>query len=187
MKLAAIATQILLLISCPGVAQNSPLKSASHGLDMMLKDVSKEQLIEEMRFEDGKDDTIGVVRFDHVGPNIYPLIVSAKLPVATDSLGILSFKLQKDTLYNFLYTIDHINPKVYSRHLDKVLIRITYRFHGRLAQYYVTNAKIVCGFFRIIEKLLVDNKDTDALDKFYQFVAETRLLKGVNGKRVWVY
>lgn len=77
---------------------------------MMLGDVPKEQLIGDIRFEDGQDSGVDVIRFDHVGPNLYPLIISSKLPVPTDSLGLLSFKLQKDTLYNFLEMIDNVTP-----------------------------------------------------------------------------
>jgi hypothetical protein len=163
------------------------LKSWQHGLDMMLGDVPKEKLIEEMRFEHGKDAAINVVRLDHVGPNLYPLLISSKLPVPTDSLGLLSFKLQKDSLYNFLEMIDNVNPKVYNRNRDEVLVRVTYRFEGRMAQYYVTNARITTGFLKMIERKLIAYKDPAALDKFYRFIAEMRLQIGVHGKRTWKY
>lgn len=154
---------------------------------MMLRDIPKEQLINDIRFEDGIDDTVSVIRFDHVGPNLYPLLISSKLPVPTDSLGILSFKLQPDTLYKFLWTIDHVNPKLRTRTMDNILIRVTYRFQGRLEQYYVTNYKVTTGYFMIIEKLLKSNGDKDSLDKFYRFLAETGLFTSDYGKRKWKY
>src|SRR6218665_55133 len=98
MKLSVILFQSLLIFCCSCNAQTNQLRSTKHGLDMMLRDIPKEELLGEMRFEHGKDDTISVVRFDHVGPNLYPLIISSKLPMATDSFGILSFKLQKNAL-----------------------------------------------------------------------------------------
>lgn len=162
------------------------LKSTKYGLDMMLRDVSKEQLINDIRFDSGADDTVGVVRFDHVGPNLYPLIVSSKLPVPTDSLGLLSFTLPPDTLRKFLWTIDHANPKM-TRNLDGVLVRVTYRTQGRLEQYYMTNYKITTGFFMIIERHLVSNGDKEALDKFYLFLARTGLFVSDYGKRKWKY
>ena len=179
--------QICLFLSCSGAAQTDQLKSRMYGFDMMLRDIPKEKLIEEIRFKDGKDDSINVVRFDHIGPSLYPLIISAKLPVPTDSLGILSFKIQKDSLYNFLEMIDNVTPKVYSRNRDEVLIRVTYRFEGRVAQYYVTNTRITTGFLKMVERKLIAYKDPEVLDKFYRFIAEMRLQISVHGKRTWRY
>lgn len=187
MKLKVILFHVLLIFSCSCNGQTYQLKSTANGLDMMLRDVPKEELIREMRFDHGKDDTINVIRFDHVGPNLYPLIISSKLPLPTDSLGILSFKLQKDTLYNFLEAIDNVTPKIYSRNLDYVLIRVTYRFEGRMEQYYITNARIATGFLKMIEGKLVANGDKEALDKFYLFIARMKLQKDVHGKRTWIY
>ena len=113
---------ILILISWATYGQ---LKSTKYGLDMMLRDIPKEQLINDIRFEGGLEDTISVVRFDHVGPNLYPLIISSKLPIPTDSLGILSFKLHPDSLDKFLWTVDHVNPKMTTRNMDNILIRVT--------------------------------------------------------------
>jgi hypothetical protein len=183
----ALRLIFLNLISVLATGQTYPLKSTAHGLDMMLRDIPKEQLINEIQFEDGPDDKVDVIRLDHVGPNLYPLLISSKLPVPTDSLGLLSFKLQKDTLDNFLWMIDHVNPKMQNRNRDFVLIRVTYRYEGRLEQYHITNAKITTGFFMMIENKLIANKDSEALDKFYRFIAETRLLVGIKGKRTWKY
>lgn len=184
---SVLVITLLNLIPVLVTGQTYQLKSVAHGLDMMLRDKSKEELVDEIRFEDGPDSNVDVIRLDHVGPNLFPLLISSKLPVPTDSLGILSFKLQKDTLDNFLWMIDHVNPKVYSREIDFVLIRVTYRYEGRLAQYYVTNAKITTGFFIMIEQRLIANKDIEALNKFYRFIAETGLVVGVKGKRTWKY
>ena len=177
--------QALVVLPCLGNAQPQ-LKSTAHGLKMMIGAAPKEELIREMRFEHGEDDSINVIRFDHVGPNLYPLIISSRLPVATDSLGILSFRLQKDTLYNFLKMIDHVTPKM-NRYLDYVLIRVTYRFEGRMEQYHITNAKIATGFLRLIERKFVANDDPGALEKFYEFIARMKLRKAVHGKWVWIY
>ena len=187
MRAKIFLIQICLFFSCSSTAQTNQLKSWDHGFDMIHRDIPKEKLIEEMRFEHGKDDTIDVVRLDDIGRGLYPLLISSKLPVPTDSLGILSFKLQKDTLYNFVEMIDNITPKVYSRNRDEVLIRVTYRFEGRVAQYYVTNARITTGFLKLIERKLIANKEPEALDKFYRFIAEMRLQIAVHGKRTWKY
>lgn len=177
----------LLLFFCNCKAQDYPLKSVTHGLNMMLLDIPKEELLEEIRFEDGFNDSINVIRFDHVGPNLFPLLISSKLPVPTDSLGILSFKLQKDSLHKFLETIDNVTPKIYSRKLDFVLIRVTYRFNGYSEQYYITNARIATGFLKIIEDMLIVNGDNEALNKFYLFISRMKLRKSVHGKWVWKY
>jgi hypothetical protein len=179
--------QGLMLTACTSNAQTYSLKSRSHAFDMMLGNPSKETLLEEMLFEHGKDANINVIRIDHIGENLYPLIISSKLPIASDSLGILSFVLQKDTLYNFLEMIDNVNPKMYTRKFDKILIRVTYRFEGKTDLYYVTNPIITTDFFKLIEKKLIDNKDQMALEKFYQFIAWTKLQVTVHGKRTWKY
>jgi hypothetical protein len=124
---------------------------------------------------------------DHVGPSLYPLLISSQLAVPTDSLGLLSFKLPKDSLYNFIEMIDNVTPKVYDRNRDEVLIRVTYRFEGRVAQYYVTNARIATGFLKMIEGKLIAFKEPEALDKFYRFIAEMRLQIAIHGKRTWKY
>jgi hypothetical protein len=179
--------QICLFLSCSSKAQTNQLKSWRHGLDMKLHDIPKEELIEEMRFEHGKDDTVNVIRFDHIGNGIYPLLISSSLPVPTDSLGFLAFKLQKDSLYDFIDMIDNVNPKVYSRKIDEVLIRVTYRFEGRVAQYYVTNTRITTHFFKIIERKLIAYKEPGALKKFYSFVGRTGTRIRVHGKTTWKY
>ncbi len=178
---------VLQLVPCLANSQSVVLKSSRHGLDMMLTDVSKDQLIQEIRFKDGTDTAVDVVRFDHVGLNLYPLIISSKLAVPTDSLGLLSFVLKKDTLSRFLEMIDHVNAKVYTREADGVLVRVTYRLDGRLFQYYVTNPIVTSAFLKMIERKLVDNKDDHALQTFYKFIARMKLMKSVNGKRAWKY
>jgi hypothetical protein len=176
------------LFTYSSVAQSShKLKSTKHGLRMMFGDISKEEIIDEMRFEDGPDREIDVIRFDHVGPNLFPLIISSKMPVATDSLGILAIKLNKDTLHNFLEMIDLVNPKSRSRKMDKVLVRVTYRYNDSLAQYYVTDALITTKFLKAIEKKLISNSDPKALETFHEFIGPMRLRKVVNRRFVWVY
>ncbi len=151
----------------------------------MLENIPKEQLINEVKFQEGHDDKVNVIRLDHVGPNSYPLLISSKQPIPTDSLGLLSFKLPKDSLSNFLWTIDHVNPKSRTRHFDKILIRVTYRYEGRLEQYYETNEKIASAFLMIIERKLKNYKDSNALTIFYKFAMNTGLLVEVEGKRTW--
>jgi hypothetical protein len=187
MKVNLLIFPLLSLLCCSSNAQTVEMKSTAYGLDLMLRDFPKKTIIDEMRFEHGKDSVINVVRFDHVGPSLKPLIVSSKLPLPTDSLGILSFTLQKDSLQEFLDTIDKVNPKAYSRNLDFVLIRITYRLDGRLEQYYVTNARVASAFLRMIESRLTANGDPEVLHKFYEFVAPMNLLTVTNRKLTWKY
>lgn len=177
----------LLIISYSCHSQEHELKSTQHGLNMMLKDVPKDQLLSEMLFEHGADDNINVVRFDHIGPNLYPFIVSSSLPVATDSLGILSCKIQKDSLENFLEFIDGVTPKLTTRRMDQILLRITYRLNGQEHQYYLTNSKIVSGFLKIVEEKFKKYNDLKVLDAFYEFIGPMELQKSVHGKRTWIY
>jgi hypothetical protein len=176
---------MLLAFRCS--AQVEKIKSTAHGLNMMLGDVPKEALIEEMRFEHGKDSVINVVRFDHIGPSLYPLIISSKLPIATDSLGILSVVWQKDSLYDVLEMIDNVNPKIRTREFDKILIRVTYRFEGRSDQYYVTNPIAATKFLKMIERKFIDNKNLADLKTFYRFIGETNLQVFIHGERSWKY
>ncbi len=187
--LMKVITIIWVLVVCSYVVQGQThqLKPTKYGLDMMLRDIPKEQLISDIRFEDGIDDTVGVVRFDHVGPNLYPLIISSKLAVPTDSLGLLSFKMQPDSLFKFLWTIDNVNPKFQTRDVDEILIRVTYRFKGEVKLYYMKNFKITTGYFWIIEQSLKSYQDKDALEKFYKFLARTGLFKSEYGVRKWKY
>jgi len=186
-KEAFISTQIILLTTLLTVSEAQQLKSLDYGLKMMLSDVPKEQLIGDIRFEQGPDDNVDVIRLDHVGPNLWPLIISSKMPMPTDSLGILSFSLQTDSLRKLLTIVDNVNPKIYSRKVDYVLVRVTYRIDGRLEQYHVTNARIVIGFLRFFEDHLKLYDDTKALNIFYLFTARMNLHKLENGKRVWKY
>lgn len=171
---------MLAFVSCS--AQKPGLRSYSHGLDMMVQDIPKEQLISEMRFEGKRDELINVIRLDQVfGPTNNPLIISSLLPVATDSLGILAIKLESNILTDLLERVDRVNAKTYTREIDFVLIRVTYRFEGNLGQYYVTNRPIVIGVLQMFEKKLKESKNVESLDIFYRFVGPTNLLS-VRGK-----
>jgi hypothetical protein len=113
------------------------------------------------------------------------LIISSKPPIPTDSVGILSFKLPSDTLENFLWGVDNTSAKIYSRNFDDILIRVTYRYHEQIKQYYVTNRKVASAYLLTIENELINNNDSGALKKFYLFISKTGLVKGVRGKIVW--
>jgi hypothetical protein len=167
------------------LAECQPLKSTDYGLRVMLSDVPKEQILSDIRFEDGVDEYVDVLRLDHVGPSLYPLLISSKMPIATDSLGILAVKLSVKQVEEMLRTIEGINPKMFIRKFDEVLIRVTYRFRGRNCQYYVTNRKVVCYFLSILEKDLLKFGDDQALNKFYSFVGNTELRLRKEDKIVW--
>jgi hypothetical protein len=188
MKQIALLLYLLPLVyaSCSG-QQKTPLKSFDHALKMIQSEVDKNDLIREMKFEDGNNDTIDVVRLDHIGTIIFPLIISSKLPIATDSLGIYPIRMHKDSLEGFMEMINGVTPKMYSREKDGVLIRVTYRYEKQNAQYYITNARIVTEFLKMIERRLITYNDKFALNSFYDFAARTELLKGVKGKPAWKY
>ena len=188
MKPTALLLYFLPLVyaSCLG-QQKTPLKSFDHALRMIQSEADKDDLIKEMKFEDGNNDTIDVVRLDHMGAIIFPLIISSKLPIETDSMGIYPIRMHKDSLVGFMEMIDGVTPKMYSREKDGVLIRVTYRYKKQNAQYYITNAKIVTEFLKGIEERLIACNDKFALNAFYDFAARTELVKGVNGKPVWKY
>lgn len=169
-------------------AQHQELRTTSHGLKMMLTDVPKEQLIDEVRFQEGFDRHCDIIRFDHIGPSLYPLIVSSRKAVPTDSLGLISFHMQKDSLRKFLKMIDGVNQKVHEMpSVDMVLIRVTYRLNDTIFQYYVTNPFKATKFLRMIEEKLIANGDLDALDLFYEFIGKTDLRRNINGVFKWVY
>jgi hypothetical protein len=180
-------TQILLFLSFACCGQQSPLRPFSHGLRMVQEDVNKQQLMDELRFENGPDETVNVIRFDHVSPKSLPLVISSKMPIATDSLGIISFRLQEDTLSSFLNMIHHVSPKFTTRKSDGILIRVTYRFKQELTQYYMKDSLITTAFFQIIEDRLISNNDLQALEKYYKFLAPTGLLMTKDRKKIWKY
>jgi hypothetical protein len=165
--------------------QSLKLKSFYHGRTMANTDVSMDSIIYEIMFEDGKDDTVSVVRFDNP-LGLQPLIISSKLPVPTDSLGHQSIKLSGEQFENFLWLVDKVDCKFYSRKFDGVLLRVTYRYHGKVKQYYVTNRIITTGYLLLIEKQLRNDSDPSILQTFYKFVSGTRLIKSVRGKMVWI-
>jgi hypothetical protein len=168
--------------------QQMQLKSLNHGLKMMLSDVDKDTLIKEMRFENGNNGVVDVVRLDHVGPSLMPLIISEKMPVATDSLGILAIRLRKDSFDPFMKMINGVNPKLHTRKADGVLIRVTYRYLNKTSQYYVTDTLIVTQFLKMIESRLLNYNEKSALDAFYQFATRTDLVTGgVEGAAIWKY
>jgi hypothetical protein len=180
--------QIFLIASFSCAAQPYQLKSVEHGLKLMLTDMPKEKVLDEIRFDKGKNTAIDAIRFDHVAPTSVPLIISSETAVATDSLGIRSFKLNKEDLADFLDMIHHVNPKSSSRKIrDDVLIRATYRYAGELSQYYMTDSGLTSSFFIMIEQKLRTYKEPGALELFYQFVEPTGLRVEVNGKKNWKY
>jgi hypothetical protein len=166
--------------------QPVPLKSVTHGLKMMNEDVPKETIIGDIKFQDGADDTVSVVRFDNVELGLYPLIVSRKIAVTTDSLGLLSFKLAGEPLENFLWFVDNFDPKFHRQRVDGILLRVTYRINGEIKQYYITDRKITTAYLLTIEKQLNEVGDPNVLEPFYKFVSSTGLIKSVRGKIVWV-
>jgi hypothetical protein len=180
-------TQIFFFISFACCAQQIPLRPFSHGLRMVQEDVNKQQLMDELRFENGPDETVDVIRFDQVSPKSVPLIISSKMPIASDSLGIISFRLQEDTLSRFLKMIDQVNPKFETRKSNGILIRVTYRFEQELAQYYMKDSLITTIFFKMIEGRLITNNDLQALEEYYKFLTPTGLLMPKGRKKIWKF
>jgi hypothetical protein len=177
---------LLLVSACIVQAQPTRLKSARFALKLMHEDVSKDSILNEIRFEDGRNDTLDIVRFDNVELGLYPLIISTHMPIKTDSLGQLSFKLADEQFENLLWLIDRVECKSFTRNFDGILLRATYRYHGDIKQYYVTDRKIVTAYLLLIEKELKTTADPDVLRTFYKFVSSTGLIKSVRGRIVWV-
>ena len=168
------------------VAQRK-LKPVSYALEAIMTNVSKERLIGDIVFTDGEDTTANVVRFDHIGGGLYPLILSSKKAIQTDSLGVFLGELAPDSLNRFLIMLDNTWPKVYEWKIDKILLRVTYRFNGRLEQYFVTNERIATEFLKMIEKRLISNGDHDVLEMFHLFASRTKLRIVRDGEFRWKY
>jgi hypothetical protein len=142
----------------------------------MLTDVSKERLIQGVQYLDGIDDQSDFVRLDFVAPNCIPLVISCKQVVPSDSLGLLSITLSKESLEPLMDLIHSANSKVNSRRVDYILLRVTYRHNGEIFQYYQTNETIITAYLRsIFEKHLRKVTDSVALSAFYEFVRPARL------------
>jgi hypothetical protein len=170
--------------------QGFKLKSARHGLDLIYKrNVSKEEIIENVRFLDGRDESIDIIRFDNVATTIGgdgPLIISSKEPIQVDSLGLIPLKLHADSLVSLMYLIEASDTKIYTRTRSEYLFRVTYRSNGNIQQYYIAEAASSTNYFKKIESWLLNVNNNDALEKFYRFLGPSRLLnyssKGVQWK-----
>ena len=166
-------------------AQKPYLKSYHHAFRISSEDVHKDSIIREIRFQDGKDDTVSVARIDNVGKLTHPLIISSKQTVPTDSLGHLSFILNGELFENFLWLIDNYTQKKHTRKFDSILLRVTYRYHGKTNQYYVTNKIFTSSYLLMIDEELRNSVDANVLKTFHKFVYHTGLIKFVRGKVVW--
>ncbi|MFN5170789.1 MAG: hypothetical protein ACK5DD_14305 [Cyclobacteriaceae bacterium] len=175
-----------LFLSRIATAQHD-LKPVSYALEAIMTNVPKERLIRDIRFIDGDDQMVNVVRFDHIGKGLYPLVLSSKPVIQSDSLGVLSAVMEVDSLVNILKMLDNTWPKVNEWKIDKILIRVTYRFDGRLEQYFVTNEKIVMEFLKMVEKKLLWNGNDDVIELFNVFVSRTGLRVVQDGVFKWKY
>jgi hypothetical protein len=163
------------------LGQSFKLKSARHGLDLILKsNVSKDSIINDTRFADGKDDIVDILRFDNVGEihgSDIVFIISSKLPVPSDSIGLNPLKLEKDTLKSLLNLIQELDTKIYKRPSGSISFRMTYRFDGTLFQYFIGGGKESTEYFKKIERRIVTMDNQDALKRFHHFLWTSTLLK----------
>jgi hypothetical protein len=152
-----------------------PLKGARYGRVQMLTDVAKERLIDGMQFFDGADDKSDVVRLDFVAPNCIPLIISSKKVIPSDSLGLHTITLSKESLASIVDMVNLSNAKINNRRVDYILLRVTYRHDGDIFQYYVTNETIVAAYLASIEKRFEQAENNEALKSFYEFIQPAEL------------
>ncbi len=188
-----ITTALVFLLMAQTIAfgQGIGLQSSKHGHDLIYGiNVSKEAIIDDTMFADGKDEKVDIIRFDNVGTTIWgdgPLIISSKEPIRVDSLGLTPLKLQVDSLRGLIHLTKDLDTKIYRRLPSEYLFRVTYRFEGNIYQYYIAGAESSTDFFKKIEHRIMKMSTKEALRKFYHFLGSSRLLKRSSDGPKWIY
>jgi hypothetical protein len=187
-----IFLSILLLagIHKPLFAQE--LKSTKHGLDLIYGSKYKEEIINEVVFKGGVDETIPVIRFDHVGTGtgiFIPLFIATKEVIPTDSVWLIAIKLDSLQMAVLQETINESNTKIYEMEsIGYGDFRITYRFNQRILQYYLLNPVNSTKFFRKIEQVILKVNDSGISDRFYSFLHFVGLISyAASGNHKWNY
>jgi|GEM_PF-6825878 len=191
MKNEIIFSVTFLLLAVPGCAQKQ-LKSVKHGLHLMYGEVSKDELIADVEFKDGKDETVTIVRFDNNGRarsgELLPFIISSKEPIRVDSLGLTSLKMNSDTLEHLVNLISNCGHKEYKfPGKSSTLIRVTYRRHGILEQFYVADEISATDLFKQIERMFKSLNNENTLEKLYFFLGPSNLMKYSPNGPQWVH
>jgi hypothetical protein len=186
-----ILVALISIVEIPCNGQGKKLKSTQHGLDMIYRtDVTKEELILDLLFIDGIDEKVDVIRFDNVGNSTGgtgPLIISSNRPVANDSFGIHSVRLQKDSLKSLVNLIKRMDTKLHENLPVECIQRVTFRQRGKIYQYYIAREKVSTEYFKKIEAKLRETKSEEALTEFYRFIWPTDLMEHSQSGRRWIY
>ncbi|WP_436516240.1 hypothetical protein [Ekhidna sp. To15] len=169
-------------IVCFFNAKCQELKSFRYGLDMLRVEASKDSLIEDMKFNEGYDSNINVLRIDDLsgGRGDGPLIISSKKSIPTDSLmlslELITMVLEDSVLNVFIDAVDKVATKFYNpEDFEFVVLRFTYRYEGKISQYYLTTPLYTSVVMRRLEKILKENYDSDVLKSYYRFLSWTQL------------
>lgn len=180
-------------------SQQVHLRSAREGLRIIHgRDVSKEEIMEYLLFEDGRDSDVDVIRFDNVGWVLGgkgPLIISSKLPIRIDSLGLIPLKLQVDSLRRLVKLIAQLNTGEHKNVLKRIeadptknqIFRITYRMNGNLEQYFVTSLEECTSYFKRLESCLKSMRNEEPLQMLYQFLVSSELVVIAKDGPRWKY
>src|SRR5579859_8051657 len=191
MKKDIIFSVIFATVISPSVAQKD-LKSVKHGLHLMYGIVSKDELIDDVRFADGKDETVTIIRFDNNGHaqsgEELPFTISSKEPIRVDSLGLTSLRMNPDTLEHLLDLVSKCENKEYKFPGQRsTLIRVTFRRHGISEQFYIADEIVATRLFKKIERLFLRLNDKTALRKLYFFLGPSNLLRYTRNGPEWVH
>jgi hypothetical protein len=173
-------------------SQHIPLKSARHGLDLVFsKRMTKDSVIADVTFENGKDDFVDILRFDNVGTGRgpEPFILSSKPAIASDELGLISSTLQRDSLASLLGLIDSMNTKIEKRiSSEGFCFRVTYRYNQSIIQYFISTKESATDIFKAVEGRLIRIGDNECLNSFYKFLYGTRLIEKTSSASIrWKY
>lgn len=182
MCLNSVSLLLLVIgIQVHGCAQPQ-MQTTRHGLNLIFdKDIPKEQIVSEIRFTDGFDGYVNVIRIDNIGApsgDVRPLIMSIKQPIQTDSLGLYAIELDSNTLGSIINTVRKSEFKSYHRPpLDNDVIRVTYRIDGSIDQYYVPDQEKAIVFLKQIEKTFKRETLVSHLEQFYFFLASSTFVE----------
>jgi hypothetical protein len=190
----SIYIAIVIVVRTFAFGQGVKLASSKHGFDLVYGDLSKEVIIDNVKFDSGRDGKTDILRIDHaclVSGSISPLIISSREPIPVDSLGLFRIKIQEDSLKLLLRIIRVNDTKISKRpsiHSGPGLFRVTYRSERNINQYYTIDVRSSTSLLKKIEQKLINSSDKEILRTFYSFLGSSGLLKySPDGRDKWRY
>lgn len=182
---------LMTLIFQKGLTQNPQLKSFIYGYNLIYgENVSKDSLIDYVRFIHGINNEVNIVRIDNVGYTLGgdgPLVISTEEPILVDSLGLIPLKIDSKALQELCQLTQELDTKIQKNPKAKTKFRITYRYNGMVQLYFFSGEVESSKLLSKIEKCILKMSNNDAKNKFYQLVYTSGLLERTASGLRWKY